>query len=83
MGSLKWYADKDTELFGRTGIRLSSVIDVWETALMGRCIIDILALDQRLHRIHGDYEERGMSMCDLIIGKYGVETNDFINSLLP
>lgn len=83
MGNLRWYADKDSELFSRIGIRLSSVIDVWETPLMGRCIINIHLLDQQLHRIHGDYEERGLSMSDLIIEKYGTETNEFINSLLP
>lgn len=38
---------------------------------MQKFMVDIVKLDDKLHRIHGDYEEQGMSMKDVIEANYG------------
>lgn len=40
--------------------------------------LDILKLDELLHKRHGDYEDQGLSMSDLITKEYGEEANQFV-----
>ena len=80
---MEWHGNIERELQDRLGSRLASIICVEESFILDRCVIDILRLDQSLHRIHGNYEERGLSMTELIRKNYGEDTDEFINSLLP
>lgn len=42
--------------------------------------LDLLALDDLLHERHGEYEEEGLSMRELIIREYGEEAANFVSS---
>lgn len=44
--------------------------------------LDLFEFDQWLHEIHGNYEEFGMSMSELIRTNYGKKANKFIESLI-
>ncbi|MDR2385835.1 MAG: hypothetical protein LBD80_09310 [Tannerella sp.] len=44
--------------------------------------INILVFDDYLQKLYGDYTERGMSMQDIVIEKYGREANELLEKLL-
>ena len=51
-----------------------SIVEFYDPLLsyaMQKFMIDIMKLDDKLHRIYGEYEERGMSMKDIIEIEYG------------
>lgn len=50
-----------------------------KTALLtGKVKIDILALDDFLHKKHGDYEDENLSMSMLIEREYGPDAHSFV-----
>ena len=62
-----------------------SIVDYYDPFLsyaMQKFMIDICKLDDKLHRIHGDYEERDMSMKDIIEANYGQAGLDLIEQLI-
>lgn len=73
-------ADRFGMLFG---VRLSHFIDNMRSAIVtGRVTIDLYKLDSWLHEKHGNYEESGLSMQELIIREYGEEANEIIKKLI-
>jgi hypothetical protein len=50
--------------------------------ITGKIELDIFKLDDLLHERHGEYEDEGKSMSDMIIQEYGVIANAFVDSLL-
>jgi len=40
--------------------------------------LDIIKFDDALHRIHGQYEDRGLSMKDLITQEYGAQAAHWV-----
>jgi len=44
--------------------------------------IDVMKLDDWLHQIHGEYEDEGLSMAELITREYGQKAHDFVLNLL-
>lgn len=44
--------------------------------------INILAFDDAMHRKHGDYEDDGMSLENLVALKYGQDGINLINQLI-
>jgi hypothetical protein len=52
-------------------VSLGRFYDGETTVLFGNISIDIFAFDDWLHSVHGEYEDRGLSMADLIVEKYG------------
>jgi hypothetical protein len=44
--------------------------------------IDIFAFDDWLHREHGDYEDQGMSMREVIEKHYGKEAAEFVKQAI-
>jgi hypothetical protein len=55
--------------------------DGMTTFISGRICINLPEFDRYLHSMHGEYEERGLSMKELIIEKYGREAWKLINEL--
>jgi len=45
-------------------------------------IMDIIKFDAWLHKKHGEYEERGMSMANLVETEYGAITSKFVKEAL-
>jgi hypothetical protein len=56
--------------------------DCLMSAAFGRIWMDLVAFDDFLQEQFGDYTERGLSMKDLIIEKYGQEGFELINKLI-
>lgn len=50
--------------------------------IFGKIKLDIVKFDDWLHRKHGDYEDEGMSMSDLILSEYGKSAHSFIKEHL-
>ena len=50
--------------------------------LIGEVKLDIMALDDYLHKVHGDYEKDNMSMSMLIEREYGPPAHSFVASFL-
>lgn len=48
-----------------------------QTLLMatGQCTLDVIAFDDYLHAKYGDYEERGLSMSEVIREKFGLDAS--------
>jgi hypothetical protein len=62
-----------------------SIVDFYDPFLsyaMQKFMLNLVKLDDKLHRIHGDYEERGMSMKDIIEKNYGQAGLNLIEQLL-
>ena len=64
-GMLKHFGIKDSSPF----------IDVLLLQVTGCCTLDVLAFDDYLHKSHGDYDERGCSMAEFVLDKFGKEAN--------
>lgn len=61
----KWFREYFPEL------RAQDFIDM-DLLLWGKqAHLDIIKFDDRLHELHGQYEDQGMSMKDLITKEYG------------
>lgn len=50
--------------------------------VLGRVTIDIIALDDTLHQMFGNYEEQGKSMKDIITEKDGEKAAKLIQEML-
>lgn len=57
-------------------------VDNLLTSALGRWIIDIEQFDQYLHELYGNYENKGLSMRDLIESKMGTKALKLIENLL-
>lgn len=57
-------------------------IDNLLTAILGRWIIDIERFDKYLHELYGNYENKGLSMRDLIESEMGINALKLIENLL-
>ena len=44
--------------------------------------VNLPKFDSHLHRLHGNYEAKGLSMADIIEEHYGEEATNFIITLL-
>ena len=61
---------------------LSDCIDTLVSLVEGRVVVDILHIDDILHSRFGDYEDRGLSMNDIIKEKYGEAAVQLLNELI-
>lgn len=62
-----------------------TIVDVYDplmSCLYGKFQIDIIKFDDVLHRKFGDYEERGLSMRDIIKREYGEAGINLIEQLI-
>ena len=50
-------------------------IDTLVLQVTGQCTLDVLAFDDYLHAKYGDYEERGLSMAEVIREKFGLDAS--------
>jgi len=51
-------------------------------AMMQRITIDIYKLDDYLHKVHGEYEDEGKSMQDVVFENYGQGAVEVIENLM-
>lgn len=61
------------------------IVDYYDPLLsyvMQKFTIDLVKLDDKLHRLFGNYEEQGMSMRDIIEKNYGEAGLKLIEQLL-
>jgi len=63
-------------------IKFSTFMDKDLSKLFGKPILDICKFDNWLHNKFGDYENRGMSMQDLLTVNYGSWVANEIKGLL-
>lgn len=72
------------EDIGETAKRLlgwdSPVYDMFMSAVFGRKVLDLFAFDDWLHEKYGIYEDRDMSMQQLIEQEYGEEAEQFVRT---
>lgn len=62
-----------------------SIVDIYDpfmSWIMQKFQIDIVKFDDKLHRKLGDYEEKGLSMRDIIKKTYGDKGVKLIEQLL-
>jgi hypothetical protein len=59
------------DFFDTFHMPIVGVYDPFLSYAMQKFMVDIVKLDDRLHSLHGDYEERRMSMKDIIEANYG------------
>jgi hypothetical protein len=52
------------------------------TVTFGRICIDLFLFDDYLHKMYGEYEDRGLSIQGIILEKYGKEGDELINNLM-
>lgn len=61
---------------------LAACLDTWLSLASGRVVVDVLFIDEKLHDRFGDYENRGLSMEELVRDKYGDEAVKLLNELI-
>ena len=66
----------------RFEMSLSDCIDPLMSIICKRVVLDIVHVDTILHSRFGDYEERGLSMEELITKEYGEESTTLIKRML-
>jgi hypothetical protein len=64
------------------GVSIRQFYDGLTTLFLGKICINPFVFDDYLHRIHGDYEGKGLSMEDLITQEYGEEALKVFNKLI-
>jgi len=64
------------------GISIQPFYDGLMTMLFESITIDILKFDDFLHQKHGNYEDKGKSMNDIVIEHYGENALDVLKRLL-
>lgn len=64
------------------GVEFRTFYDGILTIAFGALKIDILKFDDHLHEKHGQYEEKGMSMAELITKEYSTEARKLIQELI-
>ena len=83
--SYKWPSDWSSlkiDFSQQFGIPVGDLYDPLMSWLQGRFVIDVFKLDEMLHSKYGSYEERGLSMRDLIASEYGSDACELIESLI-
>ena len=75
------FPEIDKRLQSLMRLRFKPLMNVMLSLWLDRPILDILLLDDALHKRHGDYENEGLSMSDLIKIEYGEEAESFISKL--
>ena len=63
-------------------VNIGDYYDGMMSVMLGKITIDMFKFDDYLHRLYGEYELEEKSMSDIIIEKYGIEANIFINQLI-
>ena len=66
----------------RLEMSLSDCIDTLMSITCKRVVVDIVHIDTILHSRFGDYEDRGLSMEDLITKEYGEDSTTLLNKML-
>lgn len=66
----------------RLEMSLSDCIDTIMSIICKRVVLDIVHVDTILHSRFGDYEDRGLSMEELITKEYGEESTTLIKRML-
>ena len=66
----------------RLEMGLSDCIDTLMSIICKRVVLNIVHVDTILHSRFGDYEERGLSMEELITKEYGEESTTLIKRML-
>ena len=66
----------------RLEMDLSDCIDTLISIICKRVVLDIVHVDTILHSRFGDYEDRGLSMEELITKEYGEEAITLIKRIL-
>ena len=61
---------------------LSDCIDTLISFAAGRVVVDIIHIDSILHSRFGDYENRGLSMNDIVKEEYGEAAVQLLNELI-
>lgn len=62
-----------------------SMVDIYDPLMswiMQKFTIDLVSFDIQLHQRFGEYEERGLSMSDIVKENYGSEGLKLMNALL-
>ena len=78
--SIPEFTNKMNELFQlKNG---HSYLDTEMMCLTNRLELDIFKLDDLLHERHGEYENNGKSMNDIIIQEYGTMANAFVDIMI-
>ena len=63
----------------------TTIVDVYDPLMsfaLGKFQIDIIRLDDVLHRKFGEYEDEGLSMKDVILREYGLSGLTLIEQLI-
>ena len=63
-------------------LRLSVCIDTLISFAAGRVVVDIIHIDSILHSRFGNYEDRGLSMNDMLKEHYGEAAVQLLNELI-
>lgn len=80
--SLDYFAKGMKGHFGVRSNELNSFLDKQLMITTNKLQFDLLAFDDYLHRLHGDYEDEGYSMSEFISVTYGNTAKSFILSIL-
>lgn len=81
----KWPADWRTLGRDFQQVFRMSMVDIYDAQMswiMQKFTIRIDVLDERLHMKYGQYEERGLSMEDIVREHYGPEGVELLNALI-
>jgi hypothetical protein len=63
-------------------VSIAPFFDSSTTCLFQKIRINPFTFDDYLHELYGNYEDRGLSMQELILEKYGEEGEKLINALI-
>lgn len=63
-------------------LRISDFMDKEFAVGFGEVLIDVERFDGWLHKQHGDYEDRNLSMDQIITEQYGDEARELISRLV-
>jgi len=64
-------------------VNIAPFYDGLTTVLFQKICINILIFDDYLHKLYGFYEDKGLSMKEMIFKKYGNEGIELMDKLLP
>ena len=78
----KDWAQVKTDFRQTFHLQIADYYDPLLSYAMQKFTIDILKLDDKLHRLFGDYEEQNLSMKDIIERNYGEAGLNLIEQLL-
>lgn len=61
---------------------LADCIDTLTSFVAGRVVVDVIHIDSILHSRFGNYEDKGLSMNDMLKEQYGEAAVQLINELI-